>query len=326
MPSHLLDYQRVAESIVEKTIAELIHYRQRLPLVPFWTKPDGSFVTPADYAVQYCLQKKLSTTFPHIPFIGEEVLDPVSDKHKINSILEFIHRLDSQVTPEDLLETLSPNQEASTLYWLVDPIDGTSGFIKNRFFASAVSLIYEDKPILAVMACPCTDRHTFKIYSAAKNYGVSLFGTAIETRHYLKSGETLTGKFCEASLAARNQQHHATRLLSLSLPGQPQACRVDSQYKYAMVAEGAVDFFIRYPFAISQARAWDHAPGAFLVEESGGVVSDIFGNSLNYRREDFILENHPIILASGNAEIHRITLDALQEQGNIVSEENLLAY
>ncbi|EPP29265.1 sulfite Synthesis/biphosphate phosphatase domain protein, partial [Chlamydia psittaci 08-2626_L3] len=37
MPSHLLDYQRVAESIVEKTIAELIHYRQRLPLVPFWT-------------------------------------------------------------------------------------------------------------------------------------------------------------------------------------------------------------------------------------------------------------------------------------------------
>lgn len=133
MPSYLLDYQRVAESIVEKTIAELIHYRQRLPLVPFWTKPDGSFVTPADYAVQYCLQKKLSTTFPHIPFIGEEVLDPVSDKHKINSILEFIHRLDSQVTPEDLLETLSPNQEASTLYWLVDPIDGTSGFIKNRF-------------------------------------------------------------------------------------------------------------------------------------------------------------------------------------------------
>ncbi|AAP05590.1 inositol monophosphatase family protein [Chlamydia caviae] len=326
MPSHLLDYQRVAESIVEKTIAELIRYRQRLPLVHFWTKPDGSFVTPADYAVQYCLQKKLSTTFPHIPFIGEEVLDPVNDNHKINKILEFVHKLDPQVTPEDLLETLTPYQETSSLYWLVDPIDGTSGFIKNRFFATAVSLIYEDKPILAVMACPSTDPHTYKIYSAAKNHGVSLFGTAIESRRYLRSGTTLTGRFCEASLAARNQQHHTTRLLSLSLPGQPQACRVDSQYKYAMVAEGAVDFFIRYPFAISQAKTWDHAPGAFLVEESGGSVSDIFGNPLNYRREGFILENHPIILASGNEEIHRITLEALQERCNVVPEENLLAY
>ncbi|BAE80939.1 sulfite synthesis/inositol-1-monophosphatase [Chlamydia felis Fe/C-56] len=326
MPSHLLEYQRVVESIVEKTIAELIRYRQRLPLVPFWTKPDGSFVTPADYAVQYCLQKKLSTTFPHIPFIGEEVLYADDDSHKINKILEFIHKLDPKVTPRDLLETLTPNQETSSLYWLVDPIDGTSGFIKNRFFATAVSLIYEDKPILAVMACPSTDPYKFKIYSAAKNHGTCVFGSAIASRHYLKPGAKLTGKFCEASLAARNQQHHATRLLSLCLPGQPQAYRADSQYKYAMVAEGSVDFFIRYPFAISQTKAWDHAPGAFLVEESGGIVSDILGNPLNYRREDFLLENHPIILASGNEEIHKITLETLQEQLNIIPAGNLLTY
>ncbi|WP_348663175.1 inositol monophosphatase family protein [Chlamydia vaughanii] len=326
MPSHLLDYQRVAESIVEKTIAELISYRQRLPLVPFWTKPDGSFVTPADYAVQYCLQKKLLTSFPHIPFVGEEVLDPIEDSHKISKILEFVHKLDPKATPDDLLEILTPTKDISSLYWLVDPIDGTSGFIKNRFFAMALSLIHEDQPILAVMACPSTDPHTFKIYSAAKNCGTSLFGTATHSRRLLKSGEVATGRFCEASLAARNQQHHTTRLLSLALPGQPQAYRVDSQYKYAMVAEGSVDFFIRYPFAISHARAWDHAPGAFLVEEAGGVVSDIFGHALNYRRESFSLENHPIILASGSEQIHNNTLEVLQEHLNITPNENLLTY
>lgn len=314
MPAHLLDYQKVAESIIEKTIAELIHYRNCSPLVPFWTKSDGSFVTPADYAVQYCLQKKLSSTFPKIPFIGEETLDPEYDHYKCSKILQFVHTLYPEATDEDLLATLTLTaKDSASLYWLVDPIDGTAGFIKNRFFAIALSLIYNNQPILAVMACP-SPCHTFKIYSAAKNHGTSLFGTATQGRRRLQAGETLTGKFCEASLAARNQQHHSTRLLSLALPGQPQAYRVDSQYKYAMVAEGIVDFFIRYPFVISRTRAWDHVPGAFLVEEAGGIVTDIFGHALNHCQDDFTLENHPVILASGNPQIHSTTLEALQKQ------------
>ncbi|EPP37011.1 hypothetical protein BOKEGFJH_00602 [Chlamydia avium] len=324
MPSHLLDYQTVAEDIIEKTITELLRYRTRLPIVPFWTKSDGSFVTPADYGVQFCLQKKLCLAFPHIPFIGEEILDPTHDQHKCSKILEFIHALDPEVTDQDLLETPLTEQDPSSLYWLVDPIDGTAGFIKNRFFAIALSLIHNNQPILAVMACPSPDLHTFKIYSAAKNYGASLFGSAIQGRRCLEAGKTMTGKFCEASLAARNQQHHSTRLLSLSLPGQPQAYRVDSQYKYAMVAEGIVDFFIRYPFAISHTRAWDHIPGAFLVEEAGGVVTDIFGHALNSRKDNFTLENHPVILASGNAQIHSTTLEKLQKQYTHFHQENSL--
>lgn len=323
MPSYVLDYQKVAEKIVEKTIAELVLYRKRFPLVPFWTKPDKSFVTPADYAVQYCLKKELIKEFPHIPFVGEEALYTEEDAYKIPDILSLVRLLYPYDTEQDLIETLAPSNTTASLYWLVDPIDGTAGFIKNRFFATALSLIYNDKPILAVMACPSTNPHTFKIYSAAKNYGTSVFGTATHSRRWLRSGEVVTGRFCEASLAARNQQHHSTRLLSLALPNQPKAYRVDSQYKYAMVAEGAVDFFIRYPFSVSYTRTWDHAPGAFLVEEAGGIVSDIYGNTLNYHRESFSLHNHPIILASGNPAIHNTTLEILQKHADTFLGESI---
>ncbi|EPP34747.1 inositol monophosphatase family protein [Chlamydia ibidis] len=312
MPSRLLDYQKAVEVIVEEVMNELMLYRNTFPLVPCWNKPDLSCVTPADYAIQFFLRKKLTLSFPHISFVGEEVLYPQEDQYKIPRILEFIHRLSPEVTEAELFYVLRPCERDAELFWLVDPIDGTSGFIKNRSFAIAVALMYNAQPVLSVVGCPYT-RETFKIYSASKGSGLFAFGSGIGAKKAIRSGLTPTGKFCEASLAARNQQHNATRQLSLSLPSQPQAHRVDSQYKYAMVAEGAADFFIRYPFIISDARIWDHAPGAFLVEEAGGRVSDLLGNPLSYDIDNMILNNHPVILASGNSHIHETTLEALRK-------------
>ncbi|WP_066483400.1 inositol monophosphatase family protein [Candidatus Chlamydia sanziniae] len=322
MRAHLPNYQNVAESIVLKIINELINYRNQHSLVPTWTKPDGSFVTPPDYGIQYYLQKQLCAAFPNIPFIGEEIILD-EDWEKVPEILKFVHRLDPSASTNDIIRTLEFRPDSTSLFWLADPIDGTAGFIKNRYFAIALSLIYQYQPVLTVMACP-SYHQTFKIYSAGKDLGMFI-SDATQRRHRVVYTEKVrTGKFCEASLAARNQQHHATRLFSLGLPDQPRPHRVESQYKYALVAEGAVDFFIRYPFTHGQARIWDHIPGAFLVEESGGQVTDVFGASLNYNKEKLSLENHPIILASGSKKIHEVTLEALQCY--LTSSKNLAAH
>ncbi|WP_201456336.1 inositol monophosphatase family protein [Chlamydia sp. 17-3921] len=315
MWSNLPDYQSVAENIVTKIATQLINYQKKNHLILCWEKSDLSFVTPADYGVQYYLQKQLYQAFPHIPFVGEEVLLPKKDYKKIPEILKFVHKLDPCATEADLLYTFTTPQPASSLFWLADPIDGTAGFIRKRFFALALTLIYENFPVLSVLACP-TSNQTFKIYSAAKNYGLSIFGPEIPERKTIYCKKKRTDRYCEASLAACNQQHHATRLLGLDLPGRPRPYRVESQYKYALVAEGFVDFFIRYPFISTRARTWDHAPGAFLVEEAGGVVTDLLGAPLDYSRQDFFLDNHPIILASGNQEIHETTLQALHSRLN----------
>ncbi|WP_100934210.1 inositol monophosphatase family protein [Candidatus Chlamydia corallus] len=324
MYSQLPNYQNIVESVVTEIITQLLNYRKEQRLVPSWEKADGSFITPADYGSQYYLKQRLAEAFPHIPFIGEEVLNPNQDNQKIPEILKFTRQLAPRISSEDLISTLVAPSPPTSLFWLVDPIDGTAGFIRHRAFAVAVSLIYEYQPILSVMACP-SYHQTFKVYSAAKGRGLSILHSQNLDKRLIYTDRGQTKQFCEASLAALNQQHHATRKLSLGLPNSPSPRRVESQYKYALVAEGAVDFFIRYPFVDSPARAWDHVPGAFLVEEAGGRVTDALGAPLEYRKESLVLNNHAVILASGNQEIHETTLAAVQSQLNVVPSDKLIA-
>lgn len=314
MPSNLMDYQRIAVCAAKKSIAELIRYRNQYPLVPCWKKTDSSYVTPADYAVQYYLFRTFTHAFPNIPFIGEETLLKAEDEYKLPYILQLAQQFKPNTTEQDLFIGLSPSHQPSTLFWLVDPIDGTSGFIKNRFFAIAISLIYESQPILSVIACPTLLHHSFKVYFAAKEHGAYLFDSNKQSHSALRAGQICMNQFCEASLSARNQKHWVTKHLSDCLPNRPSSYRADSQYKYAMVAENAVDFFIRLPFSVSTAYSWDHAPGAFLVEEAGGIVSDLSGAALNYNNETLTLQNHPVILATGNKNTHAMILHALCEQ------------
>lgn len=313
MSSHLLDYQYVAECAVRKCIEELLYFRQAHACVPCWQKPDTSYVTPADYAVQYHLYTSLSEAFPEVAFIGEESL-LIHEYDKLPHIMRLASRLTPNATLDSIAAALQPTHTTSEIFWLVDPIDGTAGFIKNRFFAVTVSLFYEGKPVLSVIACPDDQGTSFKMYSAAKGQGVQLFTSLTSTTMPVQAGQSSTNKFCEASLAARNQQHFSTLQLSAALPGRPEAYRIDSQYKYALVAENAVDFFIRLPFSSTRSYSWDHAPGAFLVEEAGGIVSDISGAPLCYNPETLTLQNHSIILASGNRSIHEKVLQVLRHQ------------
>ncbi len=64
---------------------------------------------------------------------------------------------------------------------------------------------------------------------------------------------------------------------------------IDSQDKYAMLACGDADLYLRLPReAKPKHRAWDHAAGAALVQAAGGVVTDIDGSLLDFtHRRDF---------------------------------------
>jgi len=74
--------------------------------------------------------------------------------------------------------------------------------------------------------------------------------------------------------------------------------RIDSQCKYAMVARGDSDVYLRlssldyrwvqfglalvFVYMIYREMIWDHAAGVLIVEEAGGKVVDFRGNSLDF--------------------------------------------
>jgi 3'(2'), 5'-bisphosphate nucleotidase len=74
--------------------------------------------------------------------------------------------------------------------------------------------------------------------------------------------------------------------------------QMDSQVKYGLVASGDADIYLRIPNPANpnyREKIWDHAAGSIIVEEAGGVVTDINGKKLNFGKGKTLAENSGII-------------------------------
>ena len=79
---------------------------------------------------------------------------------------------------------------------------------------------------------------------------------------------------------------------------------MDSQAKYAVVARGEADIYLRLPTrADYREKIWDHAAGALIVAEAGGVVTDITGRPLEFNHGRELAANRGVIVTNGR--LHR---------------------
>jgi 3'(2'), 5'-bisphosphate nucleotidase len=109
--------------------------------------------------------------------------------------------------------------------------------------------------------------------------------------------------------------HHDPRTLErivsrLRLKLAPQ--KLDGQVKYGIVASGDADFYLRIPnprTPLYRENIWDHAAGFLLVEEAGGMVTDISGKSLDFTCGTTLRQNSGIVASNGL--IHGEVLDAV---------------
>ena len=109
-------------------------------------------------------------------------------------------------------------------------------------------------------------------------------------------------RFCESVEAGHSSHDDATSVagkLGIRAP----SLRMDSQAKYATVARGDAQIYLRMPTrADYREKIWDHAAGMIVVTEAGGRVTDVHGRELDFgcgRR----LENNQGIVAT-NGSIH----------------------
>jgi 3'(2'), 5'-bisphosphate nucleotidase len=76
--------------------------------------------------------------------------------------------------------------------------------------------------------------------------------------------------------------------------------RMDSQAKYAAVASGTADIYLRLPTSATYREAiWDHAAGVLIVEEAGGKVTNIHGQPLVWNDQRSWAENQRFAHAHG---------------------------
>lgn len=169
-------------------------------------------------------------------------------------------------------------RQQSDRFWLVDPIDGTSHFVRGIPYCTTMVALVEDGQVVLSLI---NNFVTHELFEAARGKGSKLNGQPIHvsTRSLkeayiayesdLKSPESLD-KFLK--------MRHATTLLTT----------INCGYEYGLIASGKLEGRICVePFG----KDWDYAPGSLLVAEAGGKVTNIGNSSYDYKNHNFLATN-----------------------------------
>jgi len=202
-------------------------------------KHGGSPVTQADIAVDDFLRERLGAAFPGAGWLSEETAD-------------------------------DPVRLAGDSLIVVDPIDGTRGFVAgDARWAVSIALVRDGRPVAGVVHAPALG----ETFAAAAGAGAQLNGASIR----VSRRETLAG----ARIGGPKPMIEAIgRAIGAPLVAQP---RIPSlAYRLAQVARGAFDLGL----ASERSHDWDIAAADLILRESGGRLTQIDGATLRYNRVD----------------------------------------
>jgi 3'(2'), 5'-bisphosphate nucleotidase len=236
----IIDIEKIKEIAIQAGKIIMSSYKTELNIT---IKFDESPVTHADLAANEYINEKLSKLTPNIPIIAEENID---NHQKI----------------------------ISDEFWLVDPLDGTKGFIaRNGQFTVNIGLIKNGKPTIGVIYLPVTDTIYFTDGKLAFKQQEK---NSTECINVTKKHENLTLVSSYVELNSRTSkfitQVNPTKLITMS-----------SSIKFCLLAEGMADI---YP-SFGRTMEWDTAAGHAILLAAGGKVEDLNGSCLSYNKLNF---------------------------------------
>lgn len=278
-------------------------------------------VTIADYGVQVILHRALSRAYPDDGILSEEqanqfmtVLDD-AQRAEITALLREV--LDEPVTPDDIARWLDHGSGRQTeRMWVVDPIDGTKGFINMRHYTIAVGVLRDNEPVEAILGCPGYDSPDGQGMLFYTQDGIPLAepmsGGAAHRITVSNRVDTASSLVVESVVREHSDFEQMRRIHALLGIPDANVRQIDSQEKYARVAAGDADLYMRLPRATGDNRIsiWDHAPGTALLRAAGGIVTDLDGSKLDFSRGRELSANSGIVVTNGH--IHEAVIRAIQ--------------
>ena len=235
-------------------------------------KAGGSPVTEADYLVDRFLRQRLETLVPEAGWLSEETED-------------------------------TPARLSKDIVLVVDPIDGTRGFMGGHGeWAIAVALVEQGRPLIGVVHAPALG----ETYVAVKGAGARLNDTAIEVSKLVALG-------AKARVAAPVLLAERLREAGLQFALQPKIPSL--ALRFANVASGALDA----GFASENAHDWDIVAADLILHEAGGRLAGLDGRAIVYNRRD---TRHGLLTAAP-AQIHaEVNAAARLVDGGAVAQKN----
>jgi len=276
-------------------------------------KSDKSPVTVADFAAQAVVCTILKREFPDIQIVGEEDSEELSKPENaiiLEQINHYLKKFDMGkgfLYKNDLFKSIDlGNGDADReLFWTLDPIDGTKGFLRGEQYAIALALIHNGKVVLGINGCPNLKLENYPdmtgfIASAVKDEGTDLYdqnGKVVDQIFVSQKTDPEEMRFVESYVSAHGNQELQEKIAKTLRIGKLPV-QLDSQVKYTIVGSGNAEIYLRIPNPKSpdyKEKIWDHAAGSLIVTEAGGIVTDIHGRELDFSRGKKLTENSGIL-------------------------------
>jgi 3'-phosphoadenosine 5'-phosphosulfate (PAPS) 3'-phosphatase len=249
-------------------------------------KADSSPVTVVDLLHQTQMQELLRRDFPEDALLSEEPRN-LQERHAQEAA-----DISRSVYAMELGTTIVEPPSDGRVVWVLDPIDGTKGFLGGRYFALALACFFEGEPRFAVMAVPggnperplAIDR-SIAFAVAGRGAWISPVVAGGEPRWSRLGAVSRTGPI-RVAVSLAHGGPLADRLRST--PGL-EVLELDSQAKYLAVATGDIDAYLRA--ARDDGRSdllWDHLPGALIASEAGCEVRHFDGGPIDFQPSEAI--------------------------------------
>lgn len=328
--------KRISDELVAKSTSSI-------------TKTDKSPVTIGDFGAQAIIINSILKNFPQDQIVGEEdskiLREQPALKEQIFKDIQTVQSEDSAnhailgeiSTSDQICEVIDQgNSEGGSKgrFWALDPIDGTKGFIRGDQFAVCLALIEDGKVQLGVIGCPNLPSHLQDpqstrggLFSALINQGSfyqNLFGPLQPNNHVIMLDNSIPvqkARVCEG-VEKGHSSHELQSIIKSKLSIAGQSIHLDSQAKYCALSRGDAEIYLRLPVKLSyQENIWDHAAGNVLITESGGIVSDLLGNELDFG-QGRTLKSKGVIAASKNVhpEIIKAIKSVVGENGEHITK------
>lgn len=209
--------------------------------IPFTRKGNRSPVTEWDVKVETKLREELSVRFPELGFEGEET-------------------------------GASGSREA---YWLVDPIDGTSSFIRGLYYSTNMAALVVKGEVVAAVIYDFVHDYT---YTAIKGKGAFKDGQPISVNKKRPADDLVLYSFTRGKFHLVREALHELRMRVLLTMGA-------AGHSFVMLAEGKIDGLICLGTSMG---LYDIAPGLLIAEEAGAEVL-AYDDKSGVDRHEFIV-------------------------------------
>lgn len=321
------------------------------------TKPDSSPVTVVDLAVQTLitmyLQRKKAHLGPKFRMLAEE---DASNEQIFEGVASELNKrdagpegkrprsrfpfaevgLEGGILAEDVQSALAAANDAGGpkgCFWVLDPIDGTKGFVDGRQYTIGLGLVEDGEPVLSIVACPKLGEERLERSSMddgmlfAAIQGVGAFScTLVNARAILNmksksrrrampeifnimkpikvaatdNNSPTSAVMCESYAPKNPKQKKTCKYIRETLTMDKQPIRVHSAHlKYCLVARGDAHVYYRPDKGKGGEYIWDHAPAALLVTEAGGRVTDLDGAEINWTAGRRLSKNRGFLATNG---------------------------